>query len=46
MAKLTFKNQPGNTPELFPINIFDKIPDNHPVRLVNTVVILWIFLKL
>lgn len=38
MAKLTFKNQPGNTPELFPINIFDKIPDNHPVRLVNTVV--------
>lgn len=38
MAKLTFKNQSGNTPELFPINIFDKIPDNHPVRLVNTVV--------
>lgn len=38
MTKLTFKNQPGNTPELFPINIFDKIPDNHPVRLVNAVV--------
>lgn len=38
MAKVTFKNLTGNTPELFPINIFDKIPDNHPVRLVNTVV--------
>lgn len=38
MTKLTFKNQPSNTPELFPINIFDKIPDNNPVRLVNAVV--------
>ena len=38
MAKVTFKNQTGNTPELFPINIFDKIPENHPVRLVNNVV--------
>jgi len=38
MAKATFKNQTGNTPELFPINIFDKIPENHPVRLVNSVV--------
>jgi transposase len=38
MAKVTFKNQTGNTPELFPINIFDKIPENHPVRLVDSVV--------
>jgi transposase len=38
MAKVTFKNQTGNSPELFPINIFDKIPDNHPVRLVDSVV--------
>jgi transposase len=38
MAKVVFKNQTGNCPELFPINIFDKIPENHPVRLVDTVV--------
>lgn len=38
MAKVTFKNQTGNTPELFPINIFDKILENHPVRLVDSVV--------
>jgi len=38
MAKVTFKNQTGNSPELFPINIFDKIPANHPVRLVDSVV--------
>lgn len=38
MAKVTFKNQTGNTPELFPINIFDKIPENHPVKLVDSVV--------
>jgi transposase len=38
MAKLTFKNQTGNSPELFPINIFDKIPQNHPVRLIDSVV--------
>ena len=38
MAKVVFKNQTGNSPELFPINIFDKIPENHPVRLIDTVV--------
>ena len=38
MAKVVFKNQPGASPELFPVNIFDKIPGNHPVRLVDTVV--------
>lgn len=38
MAKITFKNQTGKAPELFPINIFDKIPLNHPVRLVDSVV--------
>ncbi|QYS92338.1 IS1182 family transposase [Flavobacterium covae] len=38
MAKVRFKNQTGNSPELFPINIFDKIDDNHPVRLVDSIV--------
>ena len=38
MAKVVFKNQTGNCPELFPVNIFDKIPENHPVRLVDSVV--------
>jgi transposase len=38
MFKVVFKNQTGNCPELFPANIFDKIPDNHPARLVDTVV--------
>lgn len=38
MAKIVFKNQTGNSPELFPINIFDRIPQNHPVRLVEQVV--------
>jgi len=38
MAKIVFKNQTGKCLELFPENIFDKISDNHPVRLVDTVV--------
>ena len=38
MAKVTFKNQTGNFPELFPINIFEMIPEDHPVRLVDAVV--------
>ncbi len=38
MAKVTFKSQPGKCQELFPINIFDKIPEDHPVRLVDSVV--------
>jgi transposase len=38
MAKVIFKSQSINTPELFPINIFDKISENHPVRLVDKVV--------
>lgn len=38
MAKVTFKKQTGNFPELFPINIFDLIPEDHPVRLVDSVV--------
>ena len=38
MANVTFKKQTGNFPELFPINIFDLIPEDHPVRLVNSVV--------
>ncbi|WP_158860910.1 hypothetical protein [Lunatibacter salilacus] len=38
MAKVVFKNQTGNSPELFPINIFDRIAADHPVRLVDSVV--------
>lgn len=38
MARVTFKKQTGKSPELFPINIFNNIPDNHPVRLVDLVV--------
>lgn len=38
MGKVVFKQGPGKSPELFPVNIFDKIPDNHPVRLVDQVV--------
>jgi len=38
MAKIVFKNQTGNCPDLFPVNIFDKIPENHPVRLIDSVV--------
>lgn len=38
MAKVIFKSQSINTPELFPVNIFDKISENHPVRLVDKVV--------
>jgi transposase len=38
MPKVTFKEQPLYAPELFPVNIFDKIPAQHPVRLVEKVV--------
>jgi transposase len=38
MAKVSFKTQTGNFPELFPINIFDLISENHPSRLVDSVV--------
>lgn len=38
MPKVIFKQQSAISPELFPVNIFDKIADNHPVRLVNSVV--------
>lgn len=36
--KVQFKALPSNSPSLFPEDIFDKIPTNHPVRLVNQVV--------
>jgi transposase len=36
--KVVFKQQPASRPELFPENIFDRIPSNHPVRLVDEVV--------
>ena len=35
---MSFKNQTGRAPELFPVNIFDRIPRDHPVRLVEMVV--------
>jgi transposase len=38
MAKVSFKTQTGNFPELFPINIFELIPENHSSRLVDSVV--------
>jgi len=38
MPKVTFKEQPLYALELFPINIFDKIPEDHMVRLVEKVV--------
>lgn len=38
MAKVRFKTQTSNFPELFPINIFDLIPENHPSRLVDSIV--------
>lgn len=36
--KVQFKALPSNSPILFPENIFDKVPLNHPVRLVDQVV--------
>lgn len=38
MANIQFKALPSNSPSLFPENIFDRIPCNHPVRLVDQVV--------
>jgi transposase len=38
MANVLFKALPGNSPSLFPKDIFERIPQNHPVRLVNSVV--------
>lgn len=38
MSKAVFKDLPLHSPELFPENIFDKIPQHHPVRLVEAVV--------
>jgi transposase len=35
---LRFKALPANSPSLFPDDIFGKISENHPVRLVNQVV--------
>ncbi|MCT1527039.1 transposase, partial [Sphingobacterium hotanense] len=38
MANIQFKALPSNSPSLFPENILDRIPMNHPVRLVSQVV--------
>lgn len=36
--KVQFKALPSNSPSLFPEDIFERIPEHHPVRLVNQVV--------
>lgn len=38
MAKVTFKDLSSNQVVLFPENISERIPENHPVRLVDQVV--------
>jgi transposase len=38
MAKPLFKALPLASPELFPVNIFERIPEQHPVRLISDVV--------
>jgi transposase len=38
MTNIRFKVLPSNAPELFAENIFDRIAENHPVRLVKEVV--------
>jgi transposase len=38
MAKVIFKELVNNQIVLFPENISDRIPENHPVRLVNHIV--------
>ncbi|SEL58177.1 Transposase [Parapedobacter koreensis] len=38
MANILFKPLPSNSPGLFREDIFDRIPSDHPVRLVNQVV--------
>lgn len=38
MSKVVFKKIPFQSPELFPEDIYSRIPDNHPVRLVEMVV--------
>lgn len=37
-TKVRFKAIPANSPSLFPEDILSKIPENHPVKLVNEVV--------
>ena len=38
MRKITYKSLMGTQPMLFPENIFDRIPEDHPVRLIDKVV--------
>ena len=38
MAKLSFKKLPEDYPSLFPEDIYERIPANHPVRLIDKVV--------
>ena len=38
MTKVLFKPLPLDSPALFPVNIFERIPDNHPFHLISDVV--------
>ena len=38
MAKALFKSLPLDSPALFPVNIFERIPENHPFHLISDVV--------
>jgi transposase len=38
MAKALFKPLPLQSPELFPVNIFERIPVDYPVHLISDVV--------
>lgn len=38
MAKALFKPLPLQSPKLLPINIFEKIPGDHPIHLISDVV--------
>jgi len=38
MAKIVFKELTSNQNVLFPVSLSDRIPSNHPVRVVNQVV--------
>ena len=38
MTKVLFKPLPLDSPALFPVNIFERIPENHPLHFINDVV--------
>ena len=38
MRKVVYKSLMGTQPKLFPENIYERIPENHPVRLIDKIV--------